>query len=316
MDEGEAVAERVSDDTEEMATVLTSMDAVIVLASGVVDVPTGSEEVPTACPVFAIATVVTPYRRRKGKEVMVKFETPKKQKVQEQIDAQIARELEEQHAREDQKRDEQIARDAEIARIHADEELHSMIDGLDSNNETVARYLEEYRQFSSELHMERRIELINDLVKYQDNYTNVYKFQSQQRKSWTKKQKRDYYMAMITNNLGWKSNIPLLTGRFILRVRELTGRLKGWEETLSTRPPTSDKEIELWVELSRLYEPDNEDQLQRQRNLYACGEGLPSEEGSSTYDDLLQASSGELLTDGKRSSFEDLQDCKLSKTAR
>nr|GFA41426.1 hypothetical protein [Tanacetum cinerariifolium] len=204
MDEGEAVAERVSDDTEEMATVLTSMDAVIVLASGVVDVPTGSEEVPTACPVFAIATVVTPYRRRKGKEVMVKFETPKKQKVQEQIDAQIARELEEQHAREDQKRDEQIARDAEIARIHADEELHSMIDGLDSNNETVARYLEEYRQFSSELHMERRIELINDLVKYQDNYTNVYKFQSQQRKSWTKKQKRDYYMAMITNNLGWK----------------------------------------------------------------------------------------------------------------
>nr|GFC20264.1 hypothetical protein [Tanacetum cinerariifolium] len=95
MDKGEEVAERVSDDTEEMATVLTSMDAAIVLASGVVDVPTG---------IFAIATVVTPYRRRKGKEVMVKFETPKKQKVQEQIDAQIARELEEQLAREDQRR--------------------------------------------------------------------------------------------------------------------------------------------------------------------------------------------------------------------
>nr|GFA00007.1 xylulose kinase-1 [Tanacetum cinerariifolium] len=86
MDEGEAATERVSDDTEEMATVLTLMDASTVLASGVVDVPTGSrsiptasiiaegsvptssEEVPTASPVFATATVVTPVTRRKGKE--------------------------------------------------------------------------------------------------------------------------------------------------------------------------------------------------------------------------------------------------------
>nr|GFB27872.1 hypothetical protein [Tanacetum cinerariifolium] len=86
-------------------------------------VPTGSEKVPTASPVFATATVVTPYRRRKGNEVMVESETPKKQKVQKQIDAQVARELEEQLEREDQRRAEQIARDAEIARIHAQEEL-------------------------------------------------------------------------------------------------------------------------------------------------------------------------------------------------
>nr|GFB25511.1 hypothetical protein [Tanacetum cinerariifolium] len=33
------------------------------------------------------------------------------------------------------------------------------------------------------------------------------------------------------------------------------------KESLSNRPPTSDKEMELWVELKRLYEPDNEDQL-------------------------------------------------------
>nr|GEU37215.1 hypothetical protein [Tanacetum cinerariifolium] len=173
MDEGEVAIERVSDDTKEMVTVLTLMDAATDLASGVIDVPTGSgsiltastpaegsvptrsEKVPTASPVFATATVVTPVIKRKGKEVMVESETPKKQKVQEQIDAQVARELEEQ-------------------------------------------------LFSSELPMERRIELISDLVKYQDNYTKIYKFQSQQRKSWTKKQKRDYYMAVIRNNLGWK----------------------------------------------------------------------------------------------------------------
>nr|GFB44529.1 hypothetical protein [Tanacetum cinerariifolium] len=48
MDEGEAAIERVSDDTEEMVTVLTSMDATTVLASGVVDVPNGSGSIPTA----------------------------------------------------------------------------------------------------------------------------------------------------------------------------------------------------------------------------------------------------------------------------
>nr|GFC78635.1 hypothetical protein [Tanacetum cinerariifolium] len=33
------------------------------------------------------------------------------------------------------------------------------------------------------------------------------------------------------------------------------------KETLSNRPPSSDKEMELWVELNRMYELDKEDQL-------------------------------------------------------
>nr|GEZ29742.1 hypothetical protein [Tanacetum cinerariifolium] len=112
LDEGEATSERVSNDSEEMATVLTSIDAAIVLAGGIADVPTGigsiptasppaaevptgSDVVPTTSPIFTTATVVTLYRRRKGKEVMVESDTPKKQKVQKQIDAQVAKELEE-----------------------------------------------------------------------------------------------------------------------------------------------------------------------------------------------------------------------------
>nr|GEU68411.1 synaptobrevin, longin-like domain protein [Tanacetum cinerariifolium] len=411
MDEGEAATERVGDDIEEIATVLTLMDAATVLASGVVDVPTGSgsiptastlaegsvptgsDEVPTASPVFATATtspvfstatVVTPVTRRKDKEVMVESETLKKQKVQEQIDAQVARELEEQLEKEDQRRAKQIARDAEIVRIHAEEEVQSMIDGLDSNNETVAKYLEEYRQFSSELPMERRIELISDLVKdfrgmtfkeVEAKFNSVCKQMEDfipmgskeeaeriKRKGINLEQesaKKQKSSEEITEEAKspeevpkevpeevpeekvremmnmvpieevyvklFKSNILSLTGRFIQRSYWKITRLGGnsacyqffidllkhmnredlnqlWrlvKETLSTRPPTSDKEMELWVELSKLYEPDKEDQLQRQRNLYACGEGLPSKEGSSTCDDLLQTSSGELLTDGK-----------------
>nr|GFA88246.1 hypothetical protein [Tanacetum cinerariifolium] len=172
LDEGEVAAERTSEDTEEMATVLTTMDAATILASGATEVPTGSGSIPTAGAEIPTSSDVVP-------TASLIFAT-----------ATV-------------RRAEQIVRDAEIARIHAEEELQSMIDGLDSNNETVAKYLEEYRQFSSELPIERRIELISDLVKYQDNYIKVYKFQSQ-KKSWTKKQKRDYYMAVIRNNLGWK----------------------------------------------------------------------------------------------------------------
>nr|GFC78838.1 hypothetical protein [Tanacetum cinerariifolium] len=47
--EGEAAAERISNDSEEIARVLSSMDAATVLA-GEIDVPTGSGFIPTAGP--------------------------------------------------------------------------------------------------------------------------------------------------------------------------------------------------------------------------------------------------------------------------
>nr|GEU98976.1 hypothetical protein [Tanacetum cinerariifolium] len=122
--EGEAPAERISNDSEEIARVLTSMDAATVLA-GETNVPIGSGFIPTAGPPATIVSTgseVGPtaspiVRRRKGKEVMVEFGTPKKKKLQEQIDAQVARELEEQQEREGMRMNEQIARDAEVAAI-------------------------------------------------------------------------------------------------------------------------------------------------------------------------------------------------------
>nr|GEV99902.1 hypothetical protein [Tanacetum cinerariifolium] len=58
-----------------------------------VSVPTGSGMVPTASPIFTTAGVVTPYVRRKGKEKMVESDTPKKKRLHEQIDVQMAREM-------------------------------------------------------------------------------------------------------------------------------------------------------------------------------------------------------------------------------
>nr|GFB88653.1 hypothetical protein [Tanacetum cinerariifolium] len=86
--EGDAAAERISNDSEDIARVLTSIDAATILA-GEIDVPTGSGFIPTAGPP---ATIIS----TGSKEVMVEFDTLKKKKLQEQIDAQVARELEEQ----------------------------------------------------------------------------------------------------------------------------------------------------------------------------------------------------------------------------
>nr|GEV83762.1 hypothetical protein [Tanacetum cinerariifolium] len=301
INEGEAAAERISNDSEEIARVLTSIDAATVLAGGI-DVPSGSGFIPTTGPpatVISTGNEVGPTTspiatRRKGKEVMVESDTPKKKRLQEQIDAQVARELEEQQEKENMRMNEQIARDAELARIHAEEELQRMINSLDKSNETITKYLQEYQDFSSELPLEKRIELISDLVKYQDNYSKVYKFQSQQRKPMTKKEKREYYMEE-TERLKRKGlnleqeqvkkkksseeapEIETSTEEFteekIKEMMQSVDLLKQidkedlnqlWalvKEYLSIRPATSDKEMELWVKLKRMYEPDPEDQL-------------------------------------------------------
>nr|GEV73296.1 hypothetical protein [Tanacetum cinerariifolium] len=182
----ETGAERGSDDTEELVNVLTSLDAAKILTSGGVqvsippagEIPTGSGVVPTASPIFTTASMVTPYTRRRRKEKMVESET-----LQEQMDVQMRR-LEEEMARDAQRMNEQIARDAEIAKIHAVEELQMLIDELNRSNE---------------------IDLINELVKYQDHHTKILKYQAQQSKPLTKKHQREFYTSVLRNHVGWKA---------------------------------------------------------------------------------------------------------------
>nr|GEY15340.1 hypothetical protein [Tanacetum cinerariifolium] len=144
--------ERGSNDTKEMVNVLTSMDAVNILISGVADVsvplvaevltigvPTVSGLVPTVSAIFTTASM---------------------------IDEQVAKEIEEGIAREDQRMNEQLVRHAEIARLHAKEELKMMIEGLDRSNEMIEKHLQEYEQSAADLTIGEKIELINDLESF------------------------------------------------------------------------------------------------------------------------------------------------------
>nr|GEV88474.1 hypothetical protein [Tanacetum cinerariifolium] len=336
LDEGEEVAEKGSNDTEEMINVLTSMDAATVLSSRVTEVPTGSgsippagplaakvpigsDVVPTAGPIFSTATMVTPYTRRKGKEKMIESETPKKKNIQEQMDIQMAKQMEEEMEREAQRMNEQIAKDVEIARIHAEEELQIMIDGLDRSNETVAKYLQEYHQFAIELPIERRIELIiikghvgwktKDFkgisfeqieAKFNTVWKHIEDFIPIGSKEETERFKRKGLRLeqVSEKKLKTSEEVPeevkateevpkhkvhtegqrnywkiIRLGGSSARYQFFVDLLKHldkedlnqlWalvKESLNIKTASSDKEMELWVELKRLYEPDVEDQL-------------------------------------------------------
>nr|GEW24654.1 hypothetical protein [Tanacetum cinerariifolium] len=223
-----------SNDTEEMANVLSSMEAANILTSGgaavsvslvaaatTVGVPTVSGIFPIASAIFTTASVVTLYLRRsrgistkdKGKEKVVESE----------------------------RLNEQIARDSEIAKLHTEEELKMMIEGLDRSNEVIARYLQEYEQAAIDLSVKEKIELIKELEIHSEG-------------------KKDYWkiIRLGGHTVVYQFFVDMLKQFDREDLHQLWALVK---ETLSIRHATIDKEKELWVELKRLFELDFEDQL-------------------------------------------------------
>nr|GEW26918.1 hypothetical protein [Tanacetum cinerariifolium] len=205
--------EKGSNDTEEMVNVLSSMEAANILSSGgaafstvsvspvdvfpTAGVPTVSGSFPTGSAIFTTASVATPYKRRsrgitigslrpmrikiisvkdKRKEKVTETEVPKKKKLQEQIEAQVAREMETEFARENQR-----------------------------SNEVIAKHLSEYKQAKADLSVGEKIELISELVKYQDHLAEILKYQAHQSKPSLKKEQRRFYMSVLKSHAGWKT---------------------------------------------------------------------------------------------------------------
>nr|GFA45915.1 hypothetical protein [Tanacetum cinerariifolium] len=157
-------------------------------------------------------------------------------------------------------------------RIHAEEELQMMIDGLDRSNEMIAKHLHEYEQAAAELTIREKIDLINELVKYQDHHSKILKYQAQQTKPLSNKQQREFYMSVLRSHYSWKTKhfkgmtLEEIREKFI-PVWKLGGNtavyqffmdmLKQFDredlnqlwmlvkETLSIRQASSDKEKEL-----------------------------------------------------------------------
>nr|GEX65645.1 hypothetical protein [Tanacetum cinerariifolium] len=242
--------------------VLTSMDAATVLAGGI-DVPTGSGFIPTAGPpatVISAGSEVGPTAspiatRRKGKE---------------------------------------IARDSEVARIHAEEELQGMIDSLDKSNETIAKsnlgwrvkdfkgmsfeeieakfaevwkQVEDFIPIGSKEESERlkrkeeKIKEMMQLVPVEDVYVQAlqvkhpiidWKVHTEGQRSYRQ------IIRLGGSSACYQFFVNLLKQLDREDLNQLWALVK---EYLSIRPAISEKEMELWVELKRMYEPDPEDQM-------------------------------------------------------
>ncbi|GJW55786.1 putative reverse transcriptase domain-containing protein [Tanacetum coccineum] len=136
----------------------------------------------------------------KGKGIMTEHDQPSKEKVLEQMSIQLARELEEEFAQEEQIIREQAERDSEIAKIHTEKELDMMIAELDRSNEMVAKHMSEYEQAEADLSLEEKIELITKLIKYQRDLAQIKKYQAQQSKLATKTERRKFYISVLKNN--------------------------------------------------------------------------------------------------------------------
>nr|GEW94465.1 retrovirus-related Pol polyprotein from transposon TNT 1-94 [Tanacetum cinerariifolium] len=310
-----------SNDTEEMVNFLSAMDAANILISRVaavsvssiaaattVGVPTVSGLVPTISAIFTTASVVTSYSRRpreisakdKGKEKVAESNVPKKKKLQEQIDAQVAREIEEAFARDNQRLSGQLARDSKIARLHAKDELKMKIEGLDRRNERTVKHLHEYEQAAADLSIREKIEHFRGMTlkEIKEKFIPVWK----QFEDFVPMSSKEEGERVKTNGLkldhgsaktmktsedvseedlkGMMQLVPVeevyveaLLGGHTAVYQFFVDMLKHFDredlhqlwafvkETLSIRHATKDKEKELWVELKGLFEPDSEDQL-------------------------------------------------------
>ncbi|GJU80937.1 hypothetical protein Tco_1283302 [Tanacetum coccineum] len=215
VDQGEDLVEKSTDKGSES----TGVSPAVATASG---------SFPTAA-VFTTASVATPRvtrssrgiviepsspisvnipsisKKDKGKGIMTEPEKPSKEKVLDQMSAQLAKELEEEFALEDQRIREQAERDSEIVRIHAQQELDMMIAELDRSNEMVAKHLSEYEQAEAELSHNEKVELINELLKYQRDLAQIKKYQAQQSKLTTKTERRKFYTSVLRSSAGWKA---------------------------------------------------------------------------------------------------------------
>nr|GEV11802.1 hypothetical protein [Tanacetum cinerariifolium] len=184
--------EKGSNDTEEMVNVLSSMEAANILSSRGATILTASVSPADVFPAASVPTVSGSFPT-----VSAIFTTA----------SVVAKEMEEEFARENQRLSKQVARDSKIARIHAEEELKLMIEGLDRSNEVI------------------------------DHRAKILKYHAQQSKPLSKNEQREFYMSVLKSHAGWKTKH--FRGMTLEQIKEkIIPVWKQWEDFV----PMSSKE--------------------------------------------------------------------------
>nr|GEY80194.1 hypothetical protein [Tanacetum cinerariifolium] len=227
LDVGEEAVKRINDDTEEMATVLTSMDALTILSSRVAKVPTSSGSIPTAGPMlleFPLAVMWFPPLREFYTSVLRNQAGWKAKDFKGMTLEEIKENFEPMWK--------QIH---DFIPIGSKEEAGRFKrKGIRFEHESVKKLKTSEEVKATEDIPEEKVKEMMQLVPIKE----------------------------ITRLGGSSASYQFFVDMLKHLDREDLNQL--WrlvKESLSIRPAASDKEMELWVELKRLYEPDDEEQL-------------------------------------------------------
>nr|GEV94377.1 poly [ADP-ribose] polymerase 1 [Tanacetum cinerariifolium] len=97
----------------------------------------------------------------------------------------------------------------------------------------------------ADLSVGEKIELISELVKYQDHLADILKYQTQQSKPSSKKEQRRFYMSVLKSHIGWKTEY--FRGMIFEHIKEkfipLVPLEEVYIEALQVKHPIIDWEI-------------------------------------------------------------------------
>ncbi|GKC11729.1 hypothetical protein Tco_1008511, partial [Tanacetum coccineum] len=193
------ITDKGSESTGDLANVLSSIGATNILASGglkevfttaSLQVPlvssnvstaivTASEKDPTA-EVLTTTRDTTPYTRRPRASIevvirstsLIPISIPSAGKEDKRKGKDIMTEPEKSAKA-------KIERDAEIAKIHAEEDLRQMINELDRSNVMINKHMAKYKEAENDLTIEEKTELITELINYHNDFARIKKYQAQ-----------------------------------------------------------------------------------------------------------------------------------------
>nr|GEY60187.1 hypothetical protein [Tanacetum cinerariifolium] len=119
-----------------------------------------------------------------------------------------------------------------------------LTDGLDRNNKVIAKHLQKYEQSEAKLTIGEKIDLINELVKFQDHHAKILKYQAQQSKPPSKKEQREFYMSKI------KDFVPMALNKEGERVKRKGLKLEpGSAKKIKTSEDVSEEDLKEMTQL-------------------------------------------------------------------
>nr|GEU58706.1 hypothetical protein [Tanacetum cinerariifolium] len=121
-------------------------------------------------------------------------------------------------------------------------------------NRLMLKWPKKWKKILQEKIRGEKIELINELMKYQDHHAKIIKYQAQQSKPLSKKEQREFYMSVLRSHAGWKTKH--FKGMTLKEIKEKKGLKldQGSSKRMKTSEDVSKEDLKGMMQLVPLEE--------------------------------------------------------------